>query len=54
MTNLYLFYRVKKMICEIIDKHKNHRIFVCVDSVGKEELMIQLALHYETIIVVNE
>lgn len=27
---------------------------VCVDSVGKEELMIKLAVHYETVIVVNE
>lgn len=41
------------MICEIIDKHKNHRILICVDSIGKEELMIALAEQYETVVVVN-
>jgi hypothetical protein len=42
------------MICEIIDQHKDHRILICVDSVGKEELMVLLAEKYETVIVVNE
>lgn len=43
-----------KMLCEIIDKHPDTRIFLCVDSVGKEELMVELAKHYDTVIVVNE
>lgn len=43
-----------KMLCEIIDKNPNNRVFLCVDSVGKEELMVELAKHYDTIIVVNE
>lgn len=42
------------MLCEIVDQHLNHRILVCVDSVGKEELMVSLAIKYETIVVVNE
>jgi hypothetical protein len=42
------------MLCEIVDNHPNHRILVCVDSVGKEELMILLAIKYETIIIVDE
>ena len=46
------------MICEIIDKHSKDnndlRVLLCVDSVGKEELMVQLANHYNTLIVVNE
>lgn len=42
------------MMKEIIDKNENCRIFLCVDSVGKEELMVQLAQHYKTLIVVNE
>ncbi|CAK94931.1 unnamed protein product (macronuclear) [Paramecium tetraurelia] len=43
-----------KMLCEIIDKNPNNRVFLCVDSVGKEELMVELAKHYDTVIVVNE
>ena len=42
------------MLCEIIDNHMDYRILICVDSLGKEELMIALALKYETLIVVNE
>ncbi|KAL4481424.1 hypothetical protein ABPG72_010577 [Tetrahymena utriculariae] len=46
-----------QMLTEIIDKHKNIpnvRILICVDSVGKEELLVFLSKHYETLIVVNE
>ena len=42
------------MLSEIVDKHPDHRVFVCVDSLGKEELMVALAEKYQTIIVVNE
>ena len=42
------------MLCEIIDNHKDYLILICVDNLGKEELMIALALKYETLIVVNE
>lgn len=43
-----------QMICEIIDSNNAQRVFLCVDSVGKEELMVILGQHYKTMIVVNE
>jgi DNA cross-link repair 1B protein len=42
------------MICEIIENHREHRVLICVDSVGKEELMVQLAEKFETVVVVSQ
>lgn len=36
------------MIVKIIDQHKGHnvRFFICVDSIGKEEIVLFLAEYY--------
>lgn len=44
------------MIIEIIenDKGPKVRFLICIDSIGKEELLIDLAEYFNTLIVVNE
>lgn len=34
------------MIIEIIEKNVKKRILICIDSIGKEELVIALAKHF--------
>jgi len=41
-------------LIEIIDKNKEKRVLISTDSLGKEEIFIKLAEHYQTLIVVNE
>ena len=43
----------KKMI-EIIQDHPDHQIKLCIHSLGKEDLLEDLALHFKTWIVVSE
>ena len=43
-----------KDLVEIIDKNKDKRVLISTDSLGKEEIFIKLAEHYQTLIVVNE
>lgn len=33
---------------EIIEKHRDHRILIAVDSIGKEELMVRIAEYFQT------
>ena len=40
-------------MCEIIRKHPGKSVLVCVDSVGKEELMQALAIEFKTKVIVN-
>jgi hypothetical protein len=42
-----------ELMCEIIDKNKNKRVFFATDTIGKEEVFVLLAKKYETFIVVN-
>lgn len=42
---------------DIIKTHRDQgveRVFLCVDSIGKEELMESLSVFFNTLIVVNE
>ncbi len=46
------------MIFDVIDKNlennKNLRVFICIDSLGKEEMAVELSVKYETLIVVSD
>ncbi|EGR29145.1 hypothetical protein IMG5_161990 [Ichthyophthirius multifiliis] len=49
--------KAKQMLIQIIDQHKgnqNLRVFLCMDSIGKEEIFVFLSEYYQTLIVVNE
>lgn len=35
---------------EIIEKHPGKRVYLSTDSLGKEELMIELAEHFQTLV----
>lgn len=37
-----------KEIMEVIDDNRDCRILISIDSLGKEDLLIQLAEHYQT------
>ena len=46
-----------KMIVQTIDEGRKkgiQRVFICVDTLGKEEIMVVLGRYYQTLIVVNE
>ena len=47
-----------KMIYDVIDKNleinEELRVLICIDSLGKEEMTVELSLKYETLIIVSE
>lgn len=39
-----------KDLIEIIEMNRGKKVFICTDSLGKEELMIDLAEYFQTLV----
>ncbi len=43
-----------EMMVTLIGQHQGKRVLLCTDSIGKEEIFVVLAKHFQTLVVVNE
>jgi DNA cross-link repair 1B protein len=46
--------QAQKQVIQLIEQHRDHRVFLGMDNLGKEELLISLAIAFSTKVIVSE